>query len=89
MQIPGAGLGSNIRQAEKERIPQLRRAGMTIREIMSETGRSLGYVHKLIREHEAMCRAVTKNERSFLSFTFSWHRANCSQNNCFAKCVYA
>lgn len=59
----GAKRRSDIKQAEKERILQLRRAGRTMREIMSETGRSLGYVHKLIREHEAMCCTVTKNEK--------------------------
>ena len=33
------------------KILKLRKEGMTIRNIASETGRSVGYVHKLIHEH--------------------------------------
>lgn len=47
----GAGRKSNIAPEEKEKILRLRRSGMTIREVASETGYSIGYVHKLIHEH--------------------------------------
>ncbi len=48
----GAGRKSNVNPEEKERIVRLRRSGMTIREVASETGYSIGYVHKLIHEHD-------------------------------------
>lgn len=48
----GAGRRSNVDPEEKERIIRLRRSGMTIREVASETGYSIGYVHKLIHEHK-------------------------------------
>lgn len=48
----GAGRKSNIDPEEKERIIRLRRSGMTIREVASETGYSTGYIHKLIHEHD-------------------------------------
>ena len=48
----GAGRKSNVAPEEKEKIVRLRRAGKTIREVASETGYSIGYVHKLIHEHD-------------------------------------
>ena len=48
----GAGRKSNVDPEEKERIIRLRRGGRTIREVASETGYSIGYVHKLIHEHD-------------------------------------
>lgn len=47
----GAGRKSNVGAEEKEKILRLHRSGMTIREVASETGYSIGYVHKLIHEH--------------------------------------
>ena len=48
----GAGRKSNVDPEGKERIVRLHRSGRTIREVASETGYSIGYVHKLIHEHD-------------------------------------
>lgn len=47
------GVGRKRRNVPQEaaKIRQLRESGKTIRAIASETGRSTGYVHKLIYEH--------------------------------------
>lgn len=47
----GAGRKRRNDPDEAEKIRQLRESGKTIRTIASETGRSIGYVHKLINEH--------------------------------------
>jgi len=47
----GAGRKRRDIPEESEKICQLRKSGMTIRAIASETGCSVGYVHKLIHEH--------------------------------------
>lgn len=47
----GAGRKRRNDPDEAERIRQLRKSGKSIRSIASETGRSTGYVHKLIHEH--------------------------------------
>ncbi len=47
----GAGRKRRDDPEEEAKIWQLRKSGKSIRAIASETGRSIGYVHKLIREH--------------------------------------
>lgn len=47
----GAGRKRRNVPQEAAKIRQLRESGKTIRAIASETGRSTGYVHKLIYEH--------------------------------------
>lgn len=47
----GAGRKRRNDPDEAEKIRQLRKCGKSIRSIASETGRSAGYVHKLINEH--------------------------------------
>lgn len=47
----GAGRKRRDDPDEAEKIRQLRKSGKSIRAIAFETGRSIGYVHKLIREH--------------------------------------
>lgn len=47
----GAGRKRRNEPDEEEKIRQLRKSGKSIRAIASETGRSIGYVHKLINEH--------------------------------------
>lgn len=47
----GAGRKRRNNPDEAGRIRQLRKSGRSIRAIASETGRSVGYVHKLIHEH--------------------------------------
>lgn len=47
----GAGRKRRNDPDEAEKIQQLRKSGKSIRAIASETGRSTGYVHKLIHEH--------------------------------------
>lgn len=46
-----AGRKARNNAEEARKILELRKEGRTIRDIASETGRSVGYVHKLIREH--------------------------------------
>lgn len=47
----GAGRKRRNAPDEAEKIVQMRKSGKSIRAIASETGRSTGYVHKLIHEH--------------------------------------
>lgn len=47
----GAGRKRRNDPNETEKIRQLRESGKSIRAISSETGRSIGYVHKIIHEH--------------------------------------
>lgn len=48
----GAGRKSKVKPKEKEQIYNLRKSGRTIREIVTETGYSVGLVHKLIHEQK-------------------------------------
>ena len=48
----GAGRKRRNIPEELEKIRRLRKSGMTIRAIASETGCSVGYVHKLIHEQQ-------------------------------------
>ena len=48
----GAGRKKSTGQDEIRKVKSLREKGYTIRGIAEETGWSVGYVHKLINEHE-------------------------------------
>ena len=49
----GAGRKCRNDPDEADTIRRLRKSGRSIRSIASETGRSIGYVHKLIHEHSS------------------------------------
>ena len=50
-----AGRKPSINPDRDERIRQMRAEGKTIREIASAESCSVGYVHKLIHEHDGHC----------------------------------